>query len=67
MSAQRDPSRIESEARLALAALKRARRRAERLAAATGTLLVEVHNGRVVFVEPKLDPADEDPQAAREQ
>lgn len=61
MSAQPHSSRIDTEARLALAALKRARKHAERVAAATGTLLVEVHDGRVVLVEPKPDRAENEP------
>lgn len=36
----------------ALAAMKRARLRAEEIARATGTHLVEVHDGKVVFVQP---------------
>lgn len=66
MSLPRDTSRIETEARLALAALKRARKRAERVAAATGTLLVEVDNGRLILVEPNPDRADDDPRSARD-
>ena len=55
----------------ALAAMKRARLRAEEIARATGTHLVEVHDGKVVFVQPPplrtSEPVEEAPQqAARE-
>jgi hypothetical protein len=43
----------------ALAAMKRARLRAEEIARATGTHLVEVHDGKVVFVQPPPAPAKE--------
>lgn len=58
----------ESERMGALAALKRARLRAEEIARATGTHLVEVHDGKVVFVQPPplraSEPVDEAPQRA---
>ncbi len=60
----------ETERMGALAAMKRARLRAEELARATGTHLVEVHDGKVVFVQPPpsaAEPVEEAPsQAARE-
>jgi hypothetical protein len=43
---------IEVDAEAALTALRRARRRAERLAVATGTLLVQMVQGKVVRVPP---------------
>ncbi len=43
----------EAEAAAGLAALRRARVRAEDIARATGTLLVFAEGGRVVFVEPR--------------
>ena len=42
----------ESERMGALAAMKRARLRAEEVARVTGTHLVEVEDGKVVFVQP---------------
>ena len=42
----------ETERMGALAAMKRARLRAEEIARATGTHLVEVHDGKVVVVQP---------------
>ncbi len=44
---------------LALPALRRARKRAEEIAIATNTALIQVENGRVVRVEPgaKREPA----------
>ncbi len=41
-----------------VAALKRARRRAEAVAAATGTALVFVRDGRIVRVRPKPTVSD---------
>lgn len=41
-----------------VAAFKRARRRAEEVAAATGTALVFVKDGRVIRVRPKSPLAD---------
>lgn len=47
-----DGKDLDEETRAALAALKRARRRAEELAARTGTFLIEVLEGKVVRVPP---------------
>ena len=52
----------ETERMGALAAMKRARLRAEEIARATGTHLVEVHDGKVVFVQPPPREADKDPR-----
>jgi hypothetical protein len=54
---QREPP---PDAIAALAALRRARKAAERIALATGTLLVQAVNGKVVLVQPKAESvADE--------
>jgi hypothetical protein len=49
----RDPRRGEEEREAALAALKRARRRAEEIAAATGTMLIQSADGKPVRVRPR--------------
>ena len=43
---------VEKEGQEALAALKRARRRAEKLAAATGTAIIEAIDGKPVRISP---------------
>jgi hypothetical protein len=48
-------SRIDREGEAALSALRRARQRAERLARATGTYLVEAVDGKPVLVDPRED------------
>jgi len=53
----------ESELQGALAAMKRARLRAEEIARATGTHLVEVHDGKVVFVQPPPAPPKSDSES----
>jgi hypothetical protein len=46
----------------ALEALKRARKRAEEVAAATGTAIIQWENGRIVrFYPGRMDPGDHDP------
>jgi hypothetical protein len=52
MNAAFAESSIDVKAKLMLAALKRARRRAERIARATGTSLIESRNGRPVRIKP---------------
>lgn len=47
------------EALAGLAALRRARKAAERLALATGTLLVQAVDGKPVLVQPKRDSAND--------
>mgnify|MGYP001595463304 CR=1 FL=1 len=54
----------EAEAAAGLAALRRARVRAEEIARATGTLLVFAENGRVVHVRPGAPAAPSSPAAA---
>jgi len=54
---QREPP---PDAVAGLAALRRARKRAERIALATGTFLVQAVNGKPVLVRPK-------PEAARDE
>lgn len=53
VAAGRRPIDLDAEA--ALTALRRARRRAERLALATGTHLVQTVRGKVVRVPPPAD------------
>jgi hypothetical protein len=45
------------ELALALPALRRARRRAEEIAIATNTSIVQVEDGRVVRIRPNSEPA----------
>lgn len=52
MNAAFAKSSIDVKARLMLAALKRARRRAERVARATGTSIVEARDGRPILIKP---------------
>ena len=54
---QRDPP---PDAVAGLAALRRARKRAERIAFATGTLLVQAVNGKPVLVQPKPEAAGDE-------
>ena len=55
MSAAKRPIDVDAEA--ALAALRRARKRAERVALATGTCLVEAVDGKPVRVPPRPEGA----------
>ncbi len=53
MSTEESKQRLAGTAQEALAALRRARLRAERLALATGTYLVDSVDGKTVLVAPR--------------
>ena len=57
-SKKKDIDPGEKERQDALAALKRARQRAERLAAATGTAIIEARDGKPV----RISPSDDSPR-----
>lgn len=52
MSTPSTPRIPRTDAESALAALKRARKRAEEIAAATGTAIAQWENGQVVYIYP---------------
>lgn len=54
-----DIAEAEQERKDALAALKRARRRAEEIAARTGTALIQAVDGKPVRVPPPVSPRPE--------
>jgi hypothetical protein len=54
--AQKIPPRTDADS--ALAALKRARKRAEELAAATGTAIVEWRDGKLIRIYPGRERID---------
>jgi hypothetical protein len=71
MSASTGKTRLDLEAAGALAALRRARLRAERIALASGTFLVEAVDGKPVLVAPRkhierLEDEDLVPEPRRE-
>ena len=49
---------LDEMSELALAALRRARKRAEEIAARTGTALIESDDGKPVRVQPPPEPHD---------
>jgi hypothetical protein len=63
MSSGSTKRRIEVEGEAALAALFRARQRAERLALMTGTCLIQAVNGKPVRVAPRPEAGRNDKKA----
>lgn len=64
MTSRNEPKVPRTDYNAALQALKRARKRAEELAALTGTAIVEWRDGKVVRMYPGRSPVDS-PDASR--